>query len=79
MKLGIRGFLALMKSCRTHHYEVKCRKALCLQAREALWSNCRRTQSSESSFFLCEKYEIWPPLITLLVPYPVLLAYLGIF
>ena len=32
------------------HYEVKCCKALWLQAREALWSNCK---SSESIFFSC--------------------------
>ena len=37
------------------HYEVKCCKALWLQAREALWSNCK---SSESRFFLCKKL-IW--------------------
>ena len=24
----------------------------------ALWSNCKRTQSSESRFFLCKKYEL---------------------
>ena len=31
---------------------------LWLQARESLWSNWKRTQSSESRFFLCKKYEL---------------------
>ena len=35
-------------------YEVECRKALWLQAREALWSNCLRTQSSELRFLPCK-------------------------
>ena len=53
-----RLFRARRNSCRTWHVEVKCRKALWLQAREILWSNCKRTQSSESRFFLCKKYEL---------------------
>ena len=40
------------------HYEVKCRKALWLQARETLCSNCKRSQSNESRFVLCKKYEL---------------------
>ena len=40
------------------HYEVKCHKALWLQVCEALWSNCKWTQSSELRFFLCKKYEL---------------------
>ena len=35
----------------------KCRNALWLKGREALWSNGNRTQSSESSFFLRKKYQ----------------------
>ena len=55
----IRGFFCARKNlCRTCHYEVKCRKALWLQACEALWSNCERTQSKELRFFLCKKYEL---------------------
>ena len=42
----------MRNSRRTCRYEVKCCKAFWLQAREALWSNYKRTQSSESSFFL---------------------------
>ena len=46
-------------SCRTCPYEVNCRKVLWSQAREALWSNCKRTQSSESNVFPgCNKYEL---------------------
>ena len=33
-------------------------KALWLQAHKALWSNCKQTQSSESRFFRCKKYEL---------------------
>ena len=43
----------LVRLCR----EVKCRKALWLQACEALWSNCKRTQSCESRVSLCKIYE----------------------
>ena len=39
-------------------YEIKCHKALWLQAREAVWSNCKRTQSSVPRFFLCKKYKL---------------------
>ena len=43
-----RPFFCVRKnSWRMCHYEVKCRKALWLQAREALQSNCKRTQSSK--------------------------------
>ena len=35
---------------------LSCRKALWLQVHKALWSNCKRTQSRKSTFFLCE---IW--------------------
>ena len=59
MRLRMRGFFrARNNSCRMCHCKVKCRKALWLQLREALWSNCKRTQSSESRFFLCKKYEL---------------------
>ena len=34
----------------TRHYMV-------LQLHKALWSNCKQMQSSESTFFLCKKYE----------------------
>ena len=48
-----RAFLCAQKnSCRTCFYEVKCRRALWLQECESLWSNCKRTQSSELRFFL---------------------------
>ena len=59
-KLRIRGFTRARKnSCRTCHYGLKCCKALWLQARKALWSNCQRTQPSQSRFFLCkETYEL---------------------
>ena len=54
-KLRIRGFFCARKnSCRRCLYEVKCRKALWLRAREALWSNCKRTQR----FFLCKKFKL---------------------
>ena len=43
---------------RTCRYEVKCRKEIWLQAREAVWSNSKRSQSSESRFSLCKKYEL---------------------
>ena len=53
IKLWMRGFFRARKnSCRTCHYEVKCRKTLWLQAREAVWSDWKQTQSSESRFFL---------------------------
>ena len=39
-------------------WATKSHKASWLQAREALWSNCKRTQSSESRYFLCKKYEL---------------------
>ena len=48
LKLRIRGFPARNNSCKTFHYEAKCCKVLWLQARQALWSNCKRTHSSES-------------------------------
>ena len=38
--------------------QVKCRIALWLEACEALWTNCKRTQSSKSRFFLCMEYEL---------------------
>ena len=58
IELRIRGFFHARKnSCKTRRYDVKCRKALWLRAREALWSNCKRTQSSKSRFFLCKKSE----------------------
>ena len=54
-----RGSLcALKKLCKTCHCEIKFRKALWLQVREALLSNGKRVQSSESVFFLCMKYEL---------------------
>ena len=34
-------------------YEIECRTALWLQAREALWFKLRTAQSRESRFFLC--------------------------
>ena len=37
---------------------MKCRTALWLLAREALWSNCKQTQSSELRIFVCEKFEL---------------------
>ena len=40
-------------SCRICHYEVKCRKALWLQAYKALWSSCKLMQSSKHMFFTC--------------------------
>ena len=56
IKLRIRSLLRARKnSCRTCHYEGKCRKALWLQAREASGSNCKRTKSSEARFFLCDR------------------------
>ena len=63
IKLQIRGFFRAQKnSCRTCHYEVKSRKALWLDAREALWYNCgppKRTESNESIFnLLCKKCEL---------------------
>ena len=59
IKLRIRAFFRARKNlCRTGHYEAKCRNAIWLQAREALWSNCKRTKLSESRFFLCSKYEL---------------------
>ena len=45
-----------INSRRKCHYEVKRRKALWLQRREALRPNCKRMQSSESGFFLYKKY-----------------------
>ena len=56
IKLRIRdAFRPRKNSCRASHYDVtKYRIALWLQAREALWSNCKRTQSSESRFVLCK-------------------------
>ena len=49
------GFFHSRKnSCKKCHYEVKCRKALWLQAREALCSNCKRAWR----FFLCKKCEL---------------------
>ena len=33
------------------HFEVRCRKALWSQAREALWANYKRTQSNKSCLF----------------------------
>ena len=55
----MRGFFRVRKnSGRTCHCEAKCHKALWLQAREELWSNCMRTRSSKSTFFLCKKYEL---------------------
>ena len=59
IKLRIRGFFCAWKNfCRTCHCEVKCRKALWLEACEALWSSCKRTQTSWSRFFLQNKYEL---------------------
>ena len=56
IKLRIIGLFRTRKnSCRTCHYEVKCRKALWLQAHDAI----KRTQSSESRFYLCKKYYQW--------------------
>ena len=37
---------------------MQCHQALWLQSCLALWSNCKRTQSSKSGFFLCNKYEL---------------------
>ena len=50
--------LSCAKELRKCHYEVKRRKALRLQVREALWCNCKRTQSSKSRFFLCERHKL---------------------
>ena len=59
IKVRIRGFSHTRKnSCGMCHSEVKCRRALWLQAGEALWFNCKRTQSSGWRFFLCKKYEL---------------------
>ena len=49
---------ATTHSCSTCHDKLKCCKAIWLQPREELRSNCKRTQSSESRFFLCEEYEL---------------------
>ena len=48
MKLRMRGFSS----------EVKCRRALWFKSREALWSNCKRAQSSEPRCFPCKKNEL---------------------
>ena len=46
----MRGFFRLRKNSRiTCRCEVKCRNALYLQAREAVWSNCKRTQSLQAN------------------------------
>ena len=53
-KLRIRGFFRTRKnSGRTCQFDVECRKALWLPARQALWCNDKRTQASESRSFLC--------------------------
>ena len=48
----------MKNQCRMCHNEVKCCKGLWLQVHKALWSNCKWTQSNESRFFLCKKYEM---------------------
>ena len=60
IKLRTRGFPARKNSCRSCHYEAKCRKALCLQAPGALWSNCKWRSQANRDFFLCKKYELLP-------------------
>ena len=58
IELRTRGFFRVRKnSCRMCHL-AKCRKALWLQARGALWSNCKRSQSSGSIVLLCKKYQL---------------------
>ena len=55
-KLRMRRFFRARKnSYSTCHHEVKCRKALWLQARKALWSISKRTQSSASRFSCVRK------------------------
>ena len=56
IKLRIRGFFRARKnSCRTCH-SFWCRKVLWLQVGEAVWSNCKQTQSSKSRLFPRKKY-----------------------
>ena len=46
-----RGFFRARKnSCRTCPFEVKCRKTFWLQARQALWSNCKRRGQGNRDF-----------------------------
>ena len=49
LKLRIRRFFVGKRTLAER--VIKCRKALWLHAREALWSNCKQTQSSESKLF----------------------------
>ena len=52
-------FRARKNSCRTCCYEVRCREALWLQVRKALWSNCKGTPSSESRFVCAGNMNCW--------------------
>ena len=45
-----RLLLSTEEPCRTCHYELKRRKALWLQAREALWANCKRRSQAHRDF-----------------------------
>ena len=50
-----RLLLSTEEPCRTCHYELKRRKALWLQAREALWSNCKRRSQAHRDFSCVRK------------------------
>ena len=61
IKFRIRGSFRARKKKKTSAERVimKCRKVLWLEARVALWSSCKPTQSGESRFSLCKKIYEW--------------------
>ena len=54
-----RLFSCAKKKTSAERVIMKCRKVLWLEARVALWSSCKPTQSGESRFSLCKKIYEW--------------------